>query len=62
MANSSSTAAKPAPIQPGLAEELKKMEQEYEPLLPIERKLVSYTFITGLVLLVVLVVASRFLM
>jgi hypothetical protein len=57
MTESSMTAAKPAPIQAGIAEEMKKME--YEPLLPIEKKLVSYTFVTGLVLLVVLVLLSR---
>jgi len=35
------------------------METEYEPLLPIEKKLIWYTFGTGVVLLVVLVLASR---
>jgi hypothetical protein len=47
------------PAQPVLADELKKMETEYEPLLPIERKLIGYTFVTGLVLLILLVVISR---
>jgi hypothetical protein len=50
---------KAAPEQPRLAEELKKMEQEYEPLLAVEKKLIGYTFATGIVLLVVLVVISR---
>lgn len=59
MAEVNMTAAKPAPVQAGLAEELKKMESEYEPLLPIEKKLISYTFVTGLVLLVILVAISR---
>ncbi len=49
-----------APEQPRLVEEMKKMEQEYEPLLPVEKTLIGYTFVTGLVLLVVLVVVSRF--
>lgn len=44
---------------PRLVEELKKMEGEYEPLLPIEKKLIGYTFGTGLVLLVILVAVSR---
>jgi|HubBroStandDraft_6_1064221.scaffolds.fasta_scaffold02468_2 hypothetical protein len=35
------------------------MESEYEPLLPIERKLIWYTFSTGVVLLVILVFFSR---
>ena len=55
MAETSATAAKPA----GLAEELKQMDQQYVPLLPIEKKLVGYTFLTGVVLLVILVVISR---
>ncbi len=57
MAESSVTAAMPA--QTGIAEELKKMEEEYEPLLPIEKKLIGYTFVTGLVLLVLLVLLNR---
>ncbi len=55
MAETTATAAKPV----GLVAELKKMEQEYEPLLPIEKKLIGYTFVTGLILLVVLVIISR---
>jgi hypothetical protein len=35
--------------EPKLAEELKKME--YEPLLPVEKKLISYSLILGTVLL-----------
>ena len=45
--------------EPRLADELQKMESEYEPLLPIERKLIWYTFATGVVLLVALVLISR---
>jgi hypothetical protein len=35
------------------------MESEYEPLLPIERKLIWYTFSMGVVLLIILVFLSR---
>lgn len=35
------------------------MEGEYEPLLPIERKLIWYTFGSGIVLLILLVLLSR---
>ena len=45
--------------EPRLADELRKMEGEYEPLLPIERKLIWYTFGGGIVLLIVLVLLSR---
>jgi len=45
--------------EPRLTDELRRMETEYEPLLPIEKKLIWYTFGTGVVLLVVLVLASR---
>jgi hypothetical protein len=42
-----------------LKDEMKKMEKEKEPLLPIEKKLIWYTFGTGVVLLFVLVMISR---
>jgi len=45
--------------EPRLSDELHKMESEYEPLLPIERKLIWYTFVAGVVLLVALVLISR---
>ena len=45
--------------EPRLSEELQKMKSEYEPLLPIERKLIWYTFGTGVVLLIALVLISR---
>jgi len=45
--------------EPRLSEELQKMQSEYEPLLPIERKLIWYTFGTGVVLLIALVLISR---
>ena len=38
--------------QPKLAEELKKME--YEPLLPVEKKLISVSIAVGVVLLFLL--------
>ena len=44
------------PEEPKLAEELKKME--YEPLLPVEKKLISYSLIIGAALLGILVWVS----
>ncbi|HUO77647.1 MAG TPA: hypothetical protein VMU21_08725 [Thermodesulfovibrionales bacterium] len=44
------------PEEPKLAEELKKME--YEPLLPVEKKLISYSLIIGAALLGMLVWVS----
>jgi hypothetical protein len=46
-------------VEPRVGEELRKMESEYEPLLPIERKLIWYTFSMGVVLLIILVFLSR---
>lgn len=46
------------PEEPKLVDELKKMEMEYEPLLPIEKKLISWSIILGVVLLGVLVWVS----
>ena len=43
--------------QPKLSEEIQKMQ--YEPLLPIEKKLIGWSLGLGLVLLVVLVFVSR---
>lgn len=45
--------------EPRIADELRKMAEEYEPLLPIEEKLIWYTLGAGLILLVVLVLLSR---
>jgi hypothetical protein len=42
-----------------MTEELDRMKSEYEPLLPVERKLVWYTFGTGVVLLALFVLISR---
>jgi hypothetical protein len=46
---------------PKIGEEMKKMQQEYEPLLPVEKKLIAWSLGIGLVLLVVLYCVSRFL-
>jgi hypothetical protein len=43
--------------QPKLADEMRKMQAE--PLLPIEKKLISWSLGLGLVLLIVLVAVSR---
>jgi len=45
--------------EPRIAEELERMKTEYEPLLPVERKLIWYTFISGIVLLAAFVLISR---
>lgn len=45
--------------EPRLTDELERMEAEYEPLLPVEKRLIGYTFGVGLVLLILLVVVSR---
>jgi hypothetical protein len=42
-----------------LKDELQRMEAEKEPLLPVEQKLIWYTFGVGVVLLFVLVFISR---
>ncbi len=44
--------------EPKLSEELKKMEAEYEPLLPIEKKLIIWSIGLGIGLLFVLVWVS----
>ena len=45
--------------EPELTDEMRRMESEYEPLLPIEKKLIWYTFGAGIVLLAALVLISR---
>ncbi len=47
--------------QPKIGEELKKMQQEYEPLLPVEKKLIGWSLGLGLTLLVILYFVSRLL-
>jgi hypothetical protein len=44
---------------PQFSDEMRRMESEYEPLLPIEKKLIWYTFGGGVALLVGLVLLSR---
>ena len=44
--------------EPQLTDEMRRMESEYEPLLPIENRLIWYTFGIGVVLLVALVLVS----
>ena len=43
--------------QQRIGEELKKME--WEPLLPVEKKLITYSLVLGVVLLGVLILVSR---
>jgi hypothetical protein len=47
--------------EPKIGEELNKMQQEYEPLLPVEKKLIAWSLGIGLTLLVVLYFVSRLL-
>ncbi len=47
--------------KPKIGEEMTKMQQDYEPLLPIEKKLIGWSLGIGLVLLAVLYCVSRFL-
>jgi hypothetical protein len=47
--------------EPRVGEELKKMEQVYEPLLPVEKKLIAWSLGLGLVLLAMLYFVSKFL-
>ena len=47
--------------EPKIGEELKKMRQEYEPLLPVEKKLIAWSLGIGLALLVILYCLSRLL-
>lgn len=44
--------------EPKLLDELKKMEAEYEPLLPVEKKLILWSIGLGIILLFVLVWVS----
>ncbi len=44
-----------------IGEELKQMEQQYEPLLPVEKKLIAWSLGIGLTLLVILYFASKLL-
>ena len=44
---------------PNLVKELEQMEEEYEPLLPIEKKLIAWSIATGVALLGILVWLSH---
>jgi hypothetical protein len=44
-----------------IGEELHKMQEEYEPLLPVEKKLIAYSLGIGLALLAVLYCLSKLL-
>lgn len=46
---------------PRLGDELKRMQQEYEPLLPVEKKLIGWSLGLGLALLLILYATSRML-
>jgi hypothetical protein len=46
---------------PKIGEELKKMQQEYEPLLPVEKKLIAWSLGIGVALLAILYLASKLL-
>jgi hypothetical protein len=47
--------------EPKIGEELEKMQQEYEPLLPVEKKLIAWSLGIGLTLLAVLYCLSKLL-
>jgi len=47
--------------EPKIGRELKKMQQEYEPLLPVEKKLIAWSLGIGLTLLAVLYFVSKLL-
>jgi len=49
------------PNEPKIGEELKKMQQEYEPLLPVEKRLIAWSLGIGLTLLAVLYFVSKLL-
>ena len=48
--------------QPKIGEEMQKMSGAYEPLLPIERKLIGWSLGLGIVLLFVLMLVARMLL
>jgi hypothetical protein len=47
--------------EPKIGQEIKKMQQEYEPLLPVEKKLIAWSLGIGLTLLAVLYFVSKLL-
>ena len=44
--------------KPKLSDEIAKMEEEYEPLMPVEKKLIATSLILGTVLLGILIIIS----
>jgi hypothetical protein len=63
--NTSSSRSKSAPEspakEPNIGEEMKKMQEAYEPLLPVEKKLIAWSLGIGLALLGVLSFVSKLL-
>ncbi len=57
MASQESTAAV-APAEASLVTELQKMEEQYEPLLPVEKRLISWSIALGVISLGLLVWVS----
>ena len=49
------------PEEPKIAAEIKKMREDYEPLLPVEKKLIAWSLGLGLALLGILYCVSRLL-
>jgi hypothetical protein len=45
--------------EPRLRDEIERVKSDYEPLLPIEQKLIWFTFAAGVILLVALVFVSH---
>ena len=48
--------------KPQIGEEMRRMSTAYEPLLPVEKKLIVWSLGLGIVLLVVLVAAARLML
>lgn len=44
--------------KPKLSEEIARMAEEYEPLMPVEKKLIAYSLILGTALLGILLLVS----
>ncbi|PIP37017.1 MAG: hypothetical protein COX19_17785 [Desulfobacterales bacterium CG23_combo_of_CG06-09_8_20_14_all_51_8] len=44
--------------QPKLSDEIAKMAEEYEPLMPVEKKLIAYSLILGTALIGILLFVS----
>jgi hypothetical protein len=47
--------------EPKIGQELKKMQEDYEPLLPVEKKLIAWSLGIGLSMLFILYFLSRLL-